>query len=77
MPMATMTSKGQITIPREIREALRLRAGDRVDFRLTGEGGALLAPAHRTLASLAGIARPGRRGLTLEGIDRVVRGRRP
>ena len=32
MPSATVTSKGQITLPKAIRDLLRLGAGDRVDF---------------------------------------------
>ena len=32
MPTATMTSKGQITIPIEVRKALGLDAGDKIDF---------------------------------------------
>lgn len=38
---ATVTSKGQITIPRAVREALDLREGDRVVFRLRGRGAVL------------------------------------
>ena len=32
MPVATLTSKGQITIPRVVRERLRLETGDKLDF---------------------------------------------
>lgn len=39
---ATVTSKGQVTIPRDVREALGLRDGDRVLFRVV-DGAALLA----------------------------------
>jgi len=37
MPTATVTSKGQITIPKAIREALGVHKGDRVEFREEGE----------------------------------------
>lgn len=39
MPVATLTSKGQVTIPKEIREKLRLKTGDRVLFWVDAEGG--------------------------------------
>jgi antitoxin PrlF len=32
MPTATMTSKGQVTIPVKVREALGLKPGTRIDF---------------------------------------------
>jgi AbrB family looped-hinge helix DNA binding protein len=38
MPTAKMTSKGQVTIPKEVRVNLRLRPGDEVDFVRDGSG---------------------------------------
>jgi antitoxin PrlF len=38
---ATLTSKGQVTIPKDVRDALGLRVGDRVYFRVH-DGGALI-----------------------------------
>ena len=37
MPAAKLTSKGQITIPRDVREQLGLRTGDILDFTPTGK----------------------------------------
>ena len=35
---ATMTSKGQVTVPKPVREKLLLRPGDKIDFRLEDDG---------------------------------------
>ena len=45
MATSTLTSKGQVTIPKEIRRRLRLRAGDRLDFRLGNNGQLTVVPA--------------------------------
>jgi antitoxin PrlF len=34
---ATVTSKGQVTIPKVVRDALRIREGDEVIFRVEGD----------------------------------------
>lgn len=58
MSKAKMTSKGQLTVPADIRRALGLERGDTVAFEIQDEG-ALLRPA-RSPASLRGALR-GRR----------------
>lgn len=37
MTIATITSKGQVTIPKSIRERLHLQPGDQLDFLMEGE----------------------------------------
>jgi antitoxin PrlF len=39
MAIATMTSKGQLTVPKEIRELLGLKPGDKVELSTNGEDG--------------------------------------
>ena len=34
MAIATLTSKGQTTIPREVREFLKLKSGDKLEFKI-------------------------------------------
>jgi antitoxin PrlF len=55
--ISTITSKGQVTIPAEIREKLRLSAGDKLTFVIEDEGKIeLRAPIYPTVASLRGAA---------------------
>ncbi|MGQ0652326.1 MAG: AbrB/MazE/SpoVT family DNA-binding domain-containing protein [Betaproteobacteria bacterium] len=61
MPSATVTSKGQITIPKEVRDALGVDAGDRVEFVETAKGKFEVVAASRDVRELKGmIARPSR-----------------
>jgi AbrB family looped-hinge helix DNA binding protein len=50
--LATVTSKGQVTIPKEIRDLLRIRTHDKLDFMLDGDR-VLLVPV-KTLLDLRG-----------------------
>lgn len=67
---ATVTSKGQITVPKAVRDALGLKKGDRVFFRVH-KGRAVLAkvPDFLSLAGSVPIP-PGKRGATWEEIRR-------
>jgi len=47
MPTATLTSKGQVTIPAEVRTRLGLKTGDKVDF-VYGEHGEVILRSGRT-----------------------------
>jgi antitoxin PrlF len=38
----TVTSKGQVTIPKRVRDAIGLKPGSKVSFRVDGSGGAYL-----------------------------------
>lgn len=38
MTLSTVTSKGQVTIPKAVRDRLRLEAGDKLDFRVEDDG---------------------------------------
>ena len=55
MAKATLTSKGQLTVPKEVRERLGLRVGDRLVFELLEEGSVRLkVERRRTLGELKG-----------------------
>jgi antitoxin PrlF len=52
---ATLTSKGQTTIPKEIRESLGMKTGDRMTFTLLPDGTVLLRLKNKRVADLAGL----------------------
>ena len=73
MPDATLTTKGQITIPADVRRKLDLHPGDRVDFILDDKGGVRLAAKKRPLTDLLGLLRqPDRAALSVEEMDEAV-----
>jgi AbrB family looped-hinge helix DNA binding protein len=55
MAVATLTSKGQITIPSRVREALGLEKGDRVEFVEQGKGQFAIVAATRSVHELKGM----------------------
>ncbi len=55
MAVATMTSKGQITIPIQVRSALGLDAGDRVEFVEVEKGQFAIVAATRSVQELKGL----------------------
>ncbi len=74
MPIATMTSKGQITVPKEVREALGLEAGDQVMFvRNPANGSYRLLARNGTWDDLDGLLyRPEQRALTIDEINEGI-----
>lgn len=70
---ATITGQGQVTIPKEVRERLRLHKGGKVRFTLEKGQRATIAPAGLRLSDLFGILGKPRRSLTLEEMDEAVR----
>ena len=70
---ATVTGKGQVTIPRQVRERLRLRSGHEIEFVIENENRAIIRPAARRLGDLAGILGKPKRSVTLEEMDEAIR----
>jgi AbrB family looped-hinge helix DNA binding protein len=73
MSTATVTSKGQITIPKEIRTLLQVEEGDRIDFVIEGADRVVMRKPGRSLRSLKGLLhRKGRKPVTIEEMDRAI-----
>lgn len=70
-PESTLTSKGQTTIPKDIRERLRMKPGDRMTFTMMPDGTVLLRLKNRSVMSLAGsLRRKGQKALPVEQLSR-------
>jgi antitoxin PrlF len=67
-----MTSKGQTTVPKEIREQLKLRPGDKVLWYLE-DGRVVFRAKNRSIREMAGMLhRPGQRPVSLEEMDEAI-----
>jgi antitoxin PrlF len=70
---AKMTSKGQITVPKDVRLKLGLKPGVRVRFIVEDDGRVWLLPAKRDISELVGILPRPKRTLTIEQMDDAIR----
>ncbi len=76
MPASLITSKGQTTIPKKIREHLRLNPGDRIDFVIDEKGKVTIEPATLDVRELEGILeKPGIKHVSVEGMKHSIRKR--
>ncbi len=69
---ATLTSKGQVTIPKAVRDALHLRSGDRLDFILEADGTVRVLPITGSVKRLKGMLHKPPRPLTVEDMDDAI-----
>lgn len=69
---ATLTSKGQITIPKAVRDTLKLHVGDRIEFLVDPDGSVRIVPATRPVTDLKALLSRPKRTLSLEEIDTVI-----
>jgi len=70
MPIATLTSKGRTTIPKEIRDGLGLRPKDRLHFTLLADGTVIMRAKTRSVRELYGaLHREGRKAIALKDMN--------
>jgi AbrB family looped-hinge helix DNA binding protein len=73
MPTATLTSKGQITIPKPIRELLKVQAGDVLDFVVDEKKQVVIRAGTVDIRELKGLLhRPRRKPVTLDEMDAAI-----
>lgn len=76
MPTATLTTKGQVTIPKDVREHLGVDTGDRLSFVVQENGSVLVTPMTRHVRDLGGLLhRRNTRAASVEAMREGVAGR--
>lgn len=71
--LASVTSKGQLTLPKAIRQQLNLGLGSRLDFSVNEQGWLMARPVTNTALGLAGILRrPGQAAVSVEAMADAV-----
>lgn len=72
MPSAVITSKGQVTIPKEVRDALGLEKGDRIEFVESAKGVFEIVAASRDVRELKGMIGRPRKPVSVEAMRKAV-----
>jgi antitoxin PrlF len=75
MSISTLTRKGQTTIPITVRNHLKLRPGDKIEFVIERDGKVVLTPKNVNVRRLRGMLGTASRHLTIEQMDEAIRSR--
>lgn len=72
MTTATLTSKGQITIPVDVRNDLKVEVGDRVEFVQIAPGRYEFVAATRSVTELKGMFGPAKKTVSIEAMNVAI-----
>jgi len=72
MVMATLTSKGQTTIPMEIRVYLKIHAGDKLQFFIERDGKVSIAPLTSDVSELKGLLSKPKKKVSIEDMNKAI-----
>ena len=75
MSTSTVTSKGQTTIPKDVRKRLNLHPGDRLEFVIDEDGRVLVLPASVDASELAGILKRPAKPVSVATMNQAIRKR--
>jgi len=75
MSTSTLTSKGQTTIPKDVRERLNLQPGDRLEFVIDEDGRVVVLPASVDASELAGMLKRPAKPVSLTAMNQAIRKR--
>ena len=76
MQVAKITSKGQVTIPKSVRDALHLDTGDKLEFIITENRDALIRPVTKKVDEVYGrLHKPGKKPVSVRKMDSMIKQR--
>ena len=76
MALATLTTKGQVTIPKTVRESLKLNTGDKIEIIVTDQREAIIRPVSKKVDDIfCKLHKPGRKPVSLEDMADTTRNR--
>jgi antitoxin PrlF len=75
MTSATVSSKGQITIPANVRQVLQVEAGDRVEFVEVEAGRFELVAATRSIQQLKGMFGKPKKAISIDDMNKAIAAR--
>lgn len=74
MQQTTLTNKGQVTIPKDIRDFLYLHAGDKIEFTITKKNEVLLRPMTKKIDDVFGsLCQSGRAVISIEQMNLAIK----
>lgn len=76
MHVSTITSKGQTTIPKNIREKLNLMTGDSIEYYVNNDNSITLYHSDLDISSIYGLMRKPSKKVSIEDMKRAVSERR-
>ncbi len=76
MALATLTTKGQVTIPKIIRDSLKLNTGDKIEIIVTDKREAIIRPVSKKVEDIyCKLYKPGRKAVSLKTMDDAIKDR--
>jgi AbrB family looped-hinge helix DNA binding protein len=69
---ATLTSKGQITLPKKLRDLMHLRTGDKVEFVVDASGNVSVLPITSPITQLKGLVPPPKKAVSLADMEEAI-----
>ena len=76
MSLATMTSKGHVTIPKSIRDSLHLNSGDKIELELLSSGEVVLRPVRKSIDDVfACLKKEGQKPVSVDEMNSALKNR--